>query len=331
MAQRDESIDDVQKLQSYFQTEVVGIIEAGPDGRIARINRGFVNLLGYSEEELLGQTFNSITDPQDQALSLSYLERLNSGEISVCQFEKRYISKAGKAVPVLTSVQAGKRDASGRPQWYVTFVVSLAEVHRAQNTLSMLAAKQEHIYGKTVQVLSRAVEARDPYTAGHQENVSALCVQIGERLTLDASRIQGLYLAGIVHDIGKISVPAEFLSKPTRLTPLEWSFIQNHAETGYNILREVDTPWPLAEIVYQHHERIDGSGYPRGLSGDDILLEARIIAVADTVDSMTKPRPYRRDVGAEAAISALRSGVADHAMDKDVVDACLSLRTVFNT
>ncbi len=260
MRKNNDAFGDIEKLQSYFQTEVVGIVEAGPDGRFARVNRGFAKLVDYGEEELVGKTFNDLTDPDDQALSLEYLKRLNAGEISTCQFEKRYISKSGEVIPALTSVQAGKRDAAGQPQWYVTFIVSLSEVHRVQHALSSLTAKHAHIYDKTVQVLSRAVEARDPYTAGHQGNVAALAIQIGERLGLDTNRLQGLYLAGTVHDIGKIAVPTEFLSKPTKLTSLEWSFIQGHAETGYRILREVDTPWPLAEIVYQHHERLDGSG-----------------------------------------------------------------------
>jgi len=329
MPKSSDTFGDLEKLQSYFQTEVVGILEAGPDGRIARVNRGFAKLLGYGEEQLIGKTFNDLTHPDDQTLGLEYLKRLNAGEISTCQFEKRYISKSGEVIPVLANVQAGARDSAGRPQWYVTFIVSLSEVRRVQGALSSLTAKHEHIYDKTVQVLARAVEARDPYTAGHQENVAALAVQIGERLGLDTNRLQGLFLAGVVHDIGKIAVPAEFLSKPTKLTALEWSFIQGHAETGYNILREVDTPWPLAEIVYQHHERLDGSGYPRGLSGGDIILEARIISVADTVDSMIKPRPFRRDLGKEATISALRSSVSSHRMDGDVVEACLSLPSAF--
>jgi PAS domain S-box-containing protein len=327
---KNQTLDDIEKLQSYFQTEVVGILEAGPDGRIAKVNRGFAKLMGYAEEELVGKTFNAITDPQDQEVSLAHLERLNKGEINVCQFEKRYISKSGDALPVLVSVQAGKRDAAGRPQWYVTFVVSLSEVQRVQGALSSLTAKQEHIYDKTVHVLSRAVEARDPYTAGHQDNVAALAAQIGERLGLEKDRLQGLYLAGVVHDIGKIAVPIEFLTKSTKLTDLEWSYIQSHAETGYKILSEVDTPWPLAEIVYQHHERLDGSGYPRGLAGDDIILEARIISVADMVDSMVRPRPYRRELGEEVTTSTLRSAVARRTMDSDVVEACLSLPSTFS-
>jgi PAS domain S-box-containing protein len=325
----DETYADIDKLQSYFQTEVVGILEAGPDGRITKVNRGFIKLVGYDEHELVGRTFVSITAPEDQATSLDYLERLNRGELNVCQFEKRYLSKTGDVLPVLTSVQAGKRDASGRPQWYVTFVVSLAEVQRVQSALSSLTQKHESIYDKTINVLARAVEARDPYTAGHQENVAAMAVKIGERLGLDEDRLQGLYLGATVHDIGKIAVPVEFLTKPTALNALEWSYIQSHVDTGYRILREVDAPWPLAEMVHQHHERLDGSGYPRGLVGAEIILESRIISVADTVDSMMKPRPYRSELGAEVTISTLKSAASERKFDHEVVEACLSLRAPF--
>ena len=325
MEKKSDSTEEIEKLQSYFQTEVVGILEAGPDGLIANANRGLAKLLGYTSQELIGRNFNDITDPRDRDLSLDYLNRLNKGDMDICQFEKRYISKAGEILPVLTSVQAGKRDSNGRPQWYVTFVVSLAEVKRVQGALSSLSLKQEHIYEKTVQVLARAVEVRDPYTAGHQENVAALAVRIGEKLGLSQDRLHGLYLGGVVHDIGKIAVPSEFLTKPTKLTDLERSYIQNHAEIGFQILREVETPWPLADMVHQHHERLDGSGYPCGISGSDIILEARIISVADTVDSMMKPRPYRRDLGQDATVSALRSAASKKIMDTDVVEACLSL------
>ena len=317
MEKKSASTEEIEKLQSYFQTEVVGILEAGPEGLIANANRGLAKLLGYTPQELIGRNFNDITDPRDRDLSLDYLNRLNKGDMDICQFEKRYISKTGEILPVLTSVQAGKRDASGKPQWYVTFVVSLAEVKRVQGALSSLSLKQEHIYEKTVQVLARAVEVRDPYTAGHQENVAALAVRIGEKLGLTQERLHGLYLGGVVHDIGKIAVPSEFLTKPTKLTDLERSYIQNHAEIGFQILREVETPWPLAEMVHQHHERLDGSGYPRGISGSDVILEARIISVADTVDSMMKPRPYRRDLGQDATVSALRSAASKKIMDTD--------------
>lgn len=320
--------DDLEKLQSYFQTEVVGILETGADGRIARANRGFGKLLGYSPDDLVGQSFNEITHPDDRALSLAYLQRLNSGEINVCHFEKRYISRSGETLPVLMSIQAGKRDAKGKPQWYVAFVASLSEVYRAKAALSQLHAKQERIYDTTVQVLARAVEARDPYTAGHQGNVGNLAIKIGERLGFDNHRLQGLYLGGLVHDIGKISVPAEFLSKPTKLTPVEWAHIQSHAETGYRIVRDIETPWPLAEMVHHHHERLDGSGYPTGISGDRIILEARIIAVADTIDSMMKPRPYRRELGAEKTIKVLKEESGKR-FDPEIVEACLNLPGLF--
>ncbi len=175
-----------------------------------------------------------------------------------------------------------------------------------------------------VNTVTIAVEVRDPYTAGHQRRVADLAVKIAEKLGLDAERIHGIHLGGMIHDIGKIGIPAEILSKPSKLSAAEFRLIQNHAELGYNILKEVKFPWPIAEMAYQHHERIDGSGYPNGLKGEAILLEARIIAVADTVESMTSYRPYRPALGMQPAIDEIQQkrGII---YDADVVDACLEI------
>lgn len=177
---------------------------------------------------------------------------------------------------------------------------------------------------KTVSVLAAAVELRDPYTAGHQMQVARVAVQIGECLALDRETIAGLRLAASIHDVGKISVPAEILTKPTRLTVPEFEIIKQHPITGANLVREVDFEWPISEIILQHHERLDGSGYPDGLTANDILMEARIIAVADTVDAMASHRPYRAALTIETAMHEIEAG-AGIKYDPDVVRACTSL------
>jgi putative nucleotidyltransferase with HDIG domain len=165
---------------------------------------------------------------------------------------------------------------------------------------------------------------RDPYTAGHQQRVAKITRAIAEELGLPEQQIEGLYLASVVHDVGKVMVPAEILSKPGKLTELEFSLIKQHSEAGYEILKEVDFPWPIAQFVLQHHEHLDGSGYPAGLKGEDILLEARILSVADIIEAMASHRPYRAGFGIEVALEEV-SSKRDVLYDRAVVDAALRL------
>lgn len=176
----------------------------------------------------------------------------------------------------------------------------------------------------SISAISATIEMRDPYTAGHQRRVADLASAIGRQLQLSENRIEGLYLASVTHDLGKIRVPAEILVKPRQLNELEFSLIKEHAKAGHDILKSIQFPWPIAEIVLQHHERMDGSGYPRGLKGEKILLEARILAVADTVEAMVSHRPYRPGLGKESAMEEIRKN-RGRLYDPDVVDACIRL------
>jgi HD-GYP domain-containing protein (c-di-GMP phosphodiesterase class II) len=176
----------------------------------------------------------------------------------------------------------------------------------------------------TVQAISHMVDLRDPYTSGHERRVGELAAAIGTELGMTEHQVTGLRVAGGVHDVGKIAVPAEILSKPTRLSAAEFAIVKTHAQQGYEILKDIDFPWPVAETVWQHHERLDGSGYPRGLRGDEISLEARIMAVADVVESMSTHRPYRPALGVEAAIAELESH-SGSLFDPVVVAACVRL------
>jgi PAS domain S-box-containing protein len=179
-------------------------------------------------------------------------------------------------------------------------------------------------FNELVVAISTALEHRDAYTAGHQNKVSYLAKAIAQELNLSPNQVQWVELAAQVHDIGKIGIPIEILTKPTKLSELEYELMKTHAEAGYDILKGIHFPCPIAEIVWQHHERLDGSGYPRGLKGDKITLEAKIIAVADTVDAMSSHRPYRPALGINAALDEIHkfSGVL---FDTDVVNACQKL------
>jgi putative two-component system response regulator len=176
----------------------------------------------------------------------------------------------------------------------------------------------------SITALAAIVEMRDPYTAGHQRRTAQLAIAIAKELQLPAEQVEGIHLAGVVHDVGKIRVPAEILTKPGKLTGLEFSIIKEHAQNGYEILSNIDFPWPIAEIVLQHHERLDGSGYPQALSNGKILLEAKILAVADVVESMMSHRPYRPALGIDSALDniALNRGAL---FDSAAVDACIRL------
>jgi putative nucleotidyltransferase with HDIG domain len=176
----------------------------------------------------------------------------------------------------------------------------------------------------SVATMASIVEMRDPYTAGHQRRVAELAAAIANELQLPEELVEGVHLAGVVHDIGKIRVPAEILSKPGKLNALEFGIIKEHAQNGYEILKTIDFPWPIAQAVLQHHERMDGSGYPQGLKGDQILLEARILGVADVVEAITSHRPYRPGLGLEVALEEI-SHSRGILYDPQVVDACLAL------
>jgi putative nucleotidyltransferase with HDIG domain len=195
----------------------------------------------------------------------------------------------------------------------------LAEEEKRQNTEKLLKALDT-----TIKVLSMTVEVRDPYTAGHQQRVSNLATRIAQEMRLPAAQIEGIRIAGIVHDIGKMYVPSEILCKPGRLTETEFGMIKMHSQAGCDILKVVEFPWPIAEIVLQHHERMDGSGYPNQLLGKDIIIEARILAVADVIEAMASHRPYRPALGTNKALEEI-SQKRDILYDSEVVDAYLKL------
>jgi PAS domain S-box-containing protein len=176
----------------------------------------------------------------------------------------------------------------------------------------------------TIEALAGTLELRDAYTAGHQRRVAELAAEIAREMGVTEDEVHGIHLAATVHDLGKIQVPAEILTKPTRLTNLEYEFVKTHAQAGYDLLKDIDFPWPIAQLVYQHHERLDGSGYPRGLRGEDTLMGAKIIAVADTVEAMSSHRPYRAGLGITASLAEITKS-RDKLYDAAVVDACVKL------
>lgn len=201
------------------------------------------------------------------------------------------------------------------------------EVDHRRNVQRELQQSLDHlkkIIGGSVMAIAMTVEKRDPYTYGHQQRVAELARAIGVEMGLSPDQVEGLAIASAIHDIGKISLPAEILTKPSHLSSLEMSLIQAHSQAGYDILKSVDFPWPVAQIVLQHHERMNGTGYPQGLSGEGILKEARIVGVADVVETMSSHRPYRPSMGVDKALEEIsaKKGIL---YDPEAVDACLTL------
>ncbi|MFH1080495.1 MAG: HD domain-containing phosphohydrolase [Pseudomonadota bacterium] len=212
----------------------------------------------------------------------------------------------------------------GATRGFIEVIEDITDRKQVEKELRQTLENLRRALGTTIQVMVSAIEVRDPYTAGHQIRSADLARAIATEMGLPQEKIDGIRMAGSIHDIGKLSIPAEILSKPTKLTNIEFSLIKEHAKQGYEMLKDVESPWNMAEIVYQHHERMDGSGYPRNLKGDEILMEARILAVADVVEAMASHRPYRPGLGIDAALEEIeknRGTFYDHA----VADACLRL------
>jgi len=184
--------------------------------------------------------------------------------------------------------------------------------------------KVKDLLEEMILTMGKVTEAKDPYTAGHQQRVSQLATAIAKELNLSQDKVEGIRIASLIHDIGKIGLPTEILSKPTRLTDIEFSLIKEHSQIGYDILKSIDFSYPVAQIVLQHQERLNGSGYPQGLKGEDILLEAKIICVADVVEAMSSHRPYRPALGIEKALEEIsqNKGIL---YDPEIVDVCLKL------
>ncbi|HWJ05581.1 MAG TPA: HD domain-containing phosphohydrolase [Steroidobacteraceae bacterium] len=200
----------------------------------------------------------------------------------------------------------------------------MAELELANAQLRASEFRMREVLGAVVEAITKMVEYRDPYTTGHERRVGALATAIGQEMGIAGDVLDGLRIGGYLHDVGKIAMPSEILTKPGRLSDVEMALLRSHAQIGYDILSGIDFPWRIAEMARQHHERINGTGYPRGLAGSEILLEARIIAVADTVEAMTSHRPYRPGKGLADALAEIEQG-RDVLYDAAPVDACLQL------
>lgn len=300
----------------------IPVYELDLEGRVVSGNQALFRTFGSSERILAnGYAYKNAIASKSRDRAENNLQDLLKGE-RIEETEHLFRRPDGSTFPGIAVTSIVEKD--GRPVGFRGAIVDITERRRAEEKLRQTLESLHRAVVATVQVIAAAVEVRDPYTSGHQLRVAHLATSIALEMGLTRDRIEAIRMAGSIHDIGKLSVPAELLSKPTALTEIEYSLIREHSRKGYEILKDVPSPWPLAEIVYQHHERLDGSGYPRGLKGGDILLEARIIGAADTVEAMASHRPYRPGLGIKAALNEIESRQGD-LYDPRVVQACLDL------
>jgi PAS domain S-box-containing protein len=314
-------------LQKIFDVLPIGLWFADKEGRLLRGNPAGVKIWGaepkvspseYGVFKARRLPSGEEIAPEDWALVHTVREGVTVVDemLEIDAFDGKKKVILNYTAPVL--------DDQGALQGAIVVNLDITSRKEAEEKLQRTLDSLRKAFGTTVQVMVSAIETRDPYTAGHQIRSADIARAIATEMGLSQEKIDGIRMAGVIHDIGKLSVPAEILSKPTKLTDIEFSLIKEHSRRGYEILKDVESPWPLAQIVYQHHERMDGSGYPRNLKGDEILMEARILAVADVVESMASHRPYRPALGLNAALEEIENnkGIL---YDDAVADTCLRL------
>jgi PAS domain S-box-containing protein len=289
--------------------------------RFVYVNPELAANVGRPADELLGKVPEEIWDPRSAAAVRDACERALEGE-HVDLIERWPHEPGERYYRSLTFATSGENER--RLLGGLTFDVT--KEHTAEQELKRHAETLQRTLEGAVLAVSHIVETRDPYTAGHQRRVTELVTALAGRMGLSEGETEGLRLAALIHDVGKVSVPAEILSKPGRLTETEFSLIKGHSAAGHAIISDIEFELPVAEIVLQHHERLDGSGYPRGLSGGEVRLEARALAVADVYEAMVSHRPYRPGLTPAAAASELRDGAGTR-YDREVVAACLALIT----
>lgn len=315
-----------QRRERWFSTILRsigdGVIVTDNSGQITFMNTAAELLTGYSAEEAKRKDLKEVF-----AIKVdSHKKKNDSLEFHDGFGEKKrindsvLISKNGNKYYIEYNASS-MSDIEGGVFGGVLVFRDISDRKKAQDEIHLTLSRLRKAMGGTIEAMAMTVETRDPYTAGHQRRVTDLARAIADKMDVSREQKDGIRMAGVIHDLGKISVPAEILSKPGKLSEMEFSLIKIHPQVGYDILKNIDFPWPVADIVYQHHERMDGSGYPNHLTGPEILIESRIIAVADVVEAMASHRPYRASLGLERAYEEIKSKRGLF-YDADVVDAC---------
>lgn len=283
---------------------------------------GAEHLFGHGRDEVIGRPAAMLSLPEN-AINIPEAPVMSEqGEVGFT-LEVTVTQKSGEGFPALITTYP-ILGARGEMRAILVVAIDISERIRAAKEIQESMERWRKALEGIVNAMALTLEMRDPYTAGHQLRVANLATAIADKMGFSEEEVEGVRMAAMIHDIGKISVPAEILSKPGVITEIEFSLIKTHSKTGYDILKGIDFPWPIAEMVLQHHERIDGNGYPSNLSGDEILLEAKILGVADVVEAMASHRPYRPSLGIQRALDEISKN-RDLLYAPEVVDACLSV------
>ncbi len=315
---RKQTEDVLRKREEEYRLMVENqsdlLVKVDRDGRFEFVSPSYCRLFGKSQDELLGRRFLPLVHEDDQARTLEAMQDLYRSPYA-CHVEQRAMTRDGWRW--LDWVDTAVLDEAGQ-------VSSIVAVGRDIGERKLAEAELRQTLEDVIDLLGRVVEHRDPYTSGHQKRVAQLAKAIAEKMELEAHLVEAVYMGGLIHDLGKIAVPAEILSKPGKLAVYEFTLIQQHPLTGFDIIRQLKFPWDIARMVLQHHEKLDGSGYPHGLVGDQIQLESRILSVADVVEAMSTHRPYRPALGTEQALAEI-SRNSGRLFDAEVVAACTEL------
>jgi len=316
-------VESEKKYRNILENIEDGYFEVDTAGNLTFFNDSLCRILGYSSDELMGKNNREYTDDKNAKKIFKVFNEVYRTGIPTRAFDWELIRKDGSKCFIETVVSL-ITDSDNLKTGFRGIARDVTERKRSEEELDNSFKRLRMALGGTIQALAVAVETRDPYTAGHQRRVADLSRAIATEMNLDSNQTDGIRMAGVIHDLGKMSIPAEILSKPSRLSAIEYNLIKTHSQAGYDILKDVEFPWPIAQIVLQHHERFDGSGYPAGLKGEEILMEARIIAVADVVEAIASYRPYRPGLGIEKALGEItqNKGIL---YDPAAVDACLCL------
>ncbi len=289
--------------------------------RFLYANPSAQRISGYSLEELGRINSMDIVHPDFREIIMEKLESIVRGRGDGGHFGMKLVAKDGNEYWM--DLQAAMINYDGVSAQLIE-AVDVSAIKHSEEMLHRTNMRLRRALDGSIGAMAFTLETRDPYTAGHQRRVAELSFALAVAMGLDADAAEGVRIAAAIHDLGKISIPSEILSKPTKLTEIEFSLIKIHSQAGYDILKNIDFPWPIAEIVYQHHEKIDGSGYPRGLRGDDMLMQSKILVVADVVEAMASHRPYRPALGLDFALEEIAKN-RGRLYDNDVVAACLDL------
>ena len=317
----NEFRDAEEQIRCLVEQSIAGIYII-QDGKFAYVNPRSAEIFGYdSVDDLIGREVLPLIIEKDRSTAVENIRRRIEGEDASVNYEFTALRKDGSMIDV--SVHGARGTYQGHPA-IIGLLQDISEKKRADEQIQLHVKQLEMALTSTVEVAMTLSELRDPYTAGHERRVAQIAVALGAELGFDEKRQEGLRAAGHLHDVGKITIPAEILSKPGKLSSIEYQLVQGHSQASYEVLKTVAFPWPVAQVALQHHERIDGSGYPQGLKGESILLEARIMAVADIVEAMSSHRPYRAALGIETALTEIERGCGT-SYDPAVVDACLRM------